>query len=252
MKNVIGILLWYDEPLHYLERVMHSFKSLGVRRVYAMDGAYKEFAHDSHLSAPEQSQTLRDAARKLSIKLTIWHPSAPFENEQAKRIELFKQAGAYIPLYTGYYFQLDADEEVIAGSKDVLKKAMKSKCDTALVSIETVITDERKQIIENGDYDMRYLHSWRTSSSVSTHLYPRLYRRLADIDVSPRHWNIHGLNENGERVSLKGNHSQYPLVKNVYDARKDILIVNHTWERDLETIKKKEALVRAEERDAQA
>lgn len=113
--RIIGILCWFDEPEAWLyDCVVTYAEEAGVDHVVALDGAYRLFPHDHHLSPQGQVEVIHRAAEKAGIGVSVYRPPRAYENNEIeKRTLSFQHAAEFSQAGTDWWVWMDADQKVV-------------------------------------------------------------------------------------------------------------------------------------------
>lgn len=246
MMRVWALVVWFDEPVELLERMLRSLDGF-VDGVIALDGAYATFPHSGDgSSAPEQHAVFRDVCRELALDLVL--PAGRVYASQAdKRQHAFRLAQRHGTLFSDYTMIVDADEAIVGGDAAAFRARLLDgpQFETGMVWLDTLEPEQGE-----ADRSLRGIHHPRNSSCVSGVGYRRVFRLLRDLRVGPRyHWTYVGLNELGGEVAVKGaGKFNHPTVARHADLTELVRIENLTWHRDPKRIDAKHAYGQA--RDA--
>ncbi len=127
--TVCAALAWYDEPIEFLDRCVRSLADLADHLV-AFDGAWDLFPHVDPISAPEQAETIREAARAIDLACVIRAEPLLWQSQIAKRSALMHEAS----LRAGWTFVIDGDEYVHDPRVESVRALLaESACDVATV-----------------------------------------------------------------------------------------------------------------------
>lgn len=113
--KLVGILVWFDEPEHWLWDCVTTYaEQAGVDHVVALDGAYRIFPHDHHLSPQGQVDVIHQAAEKAGIGVSVYRPPSAYQdNEIEKRTLSFQHAAEFSQPGVDWWVWMDADQKVV-------------------------------------------------------------------------------------------------------------------------------------------
>lgn len=106
--RIVAALCWYEEPVHFLERLVRSLDGV-VDELIAHDGPWKHFPRQSLESPPEQKAALLSTAHEIGLPVTTITPTEVYESQVEKRAYLYDFAAQR----SDWVFVVDGDEEVI-------------------------------------------------------------------------------------------------------------------------------------------
>lgn len=111
--KLVGILCWFDEPPHDLERCLRSFHACGMTHLVAVDGAYGLFPDAHPVSDSTQHQTIAAVCDELHIDLRMYLPPKVWDTETDKRAIAFEIGAAeFATTCDDWFLIVDADEYV--------------------------------------------------------------------------------------------------------------------------------------------
>ena len=111
--KLVGLLSWFDEPPHDIERCIRSFHACGMSHLVAVDGAYGLFPDARPVSDSRQHETIAAVCNELAIDLRLFLPPDVWATETEKRAMLFEIAELQFDTTAEDWFVvIDADEYV--------------------------------------------------------------------------------------------------------------------------------------------
>ena len=108
---ICALLSHYDEDPAWLRATIKSCLKVGVKKLVAVDGAYKTFPGAQAASPERAHKAILRACNEFGIELIPCVPSHPWESEVEKRNFMF-QIGERHTTDQDWYFVIDADERV--------------------------------------------------------------------------------------------------------------------------------------------
>ena len=130
--KIAACLSWYDEPAHFLDRVIWSL-SKTVDTVVALDGAWKLYPGGQPYSSLAQTETLEAACAEFGLRFVggTKYAEELWASQVAKRDALMKLAAK---TDADWLFVIDADEFVERSDRELLEKLLDAAtCDVAKV-----------------------------------------------------------------------------------------------------------------------
>lgn len=110
--GVVGLLSYYDTPPSWLRATIRSCLKVGMKKLVAVDGAYKTFPEARASSGVQCHKEIERSCRQYGIELVHKVPAEPWSSEIAKRSFMFVQ-GEKITTEEDWFFVIDDDERVI-------------------------------------------------------------------------------------------------------------------------------------------
>jgi hypothetical protein len=109
---IVGLLSHFAEDPAWLRATIKSCLIVGIKKLVAVDGAYKTFPGALPASPESAHKAIERACKQFDIELIAHVPSEPWESEVAKRDFMFA-LGEKNCTEQDWYFVIDADERVI-------------------------------------------------------------------------------------------------------------------------------------------
>jgi len=219
---ITALLAFYDEPVGFLRRAVHSCARIGVTRLVALDGAYQRLPDGQPSSPDEQLEAIWEAALQARMIPSIHVPGRLWETEMEKRTELFRLAEAGCNPSEDWYLVLDADFEVLSTVPDLPATLAHAGRDAALVMLQT------------------------TAGSLYPHLPPltpfrAFYRAIPGLHVEGTHYTY----QTPDGRKLWGHPDE---IEPALDLTEQIRVVHHTNQRTPERALRQRAYYRARDR----
>jgi hypothetical protein len=166
--RLIALLSWFDEPPAVMGQCLTALRDAGVDHVVAMDGRYKLYPGEEHMSSAEQQGLVVLACRSLGMGVTLYVPPAPWPGEVEKRNHMFNVGLA--EAYPGdWFFVVDADIVVTTVPGDLKARLEQTEHDVAAVKVRDMNAAAAQRADWPEYFDIRALFRAQPLQTVGNH-----------------------------------------------------------------------------------
>lgn len=230
--NIIAQVCWFDEPVESLERCIASIEGLCTKAVF-LDGRYRSFPGLYSTSHPDQYEAILAACGRSNIELSL-PLGQEWESQCEKRTIMWNLAEQIGTVGYDYTLIIDADEYIDKIDVTRVRQTLAyGDYDTAMIAVNTT---------RGSRYETSLAGVQPPSNSYSQHGRgnPRLMKLYPGVVVGPVHHGHYSVNLGSRRLTLRdrGDTPGYEQARTV-DMTSFFEIVNDTWERNPERLKKK-------------
>lgn len=168
--RLIALLSWFNEPDAVLGQCLTGLQYAGVDHVIALDGKYKLFPGDEHLSSAQQQGLVVLACRSLGMGCTLYVPPAEWPGEVEKRNHLFNM-GLTEAWPGDWFLVVDADIVVTDVPMDLKARlaAAPEGCDAAAVKVHDMSAAAAQRLDWPEYFDVRCLFRAQPIQTVGNH-----------------------------------------------------------------------------------
>jgi hypothetical protein len=142
--KLTACLCWYDEPVEFLERCVHSLAGT-PDALLAIDGRYEPFPAPRDLSPIDQTAAIERTASIVGLPATILGGGAPFAwpSQIAKRDHAMRHAAKL----GDWILVIDADEWIHHADQGALRNALEhADHDVATITIRNITGHDHRNV----------------------------------------------------------------------------------------------------------